>query len=202
MRLSFLILPALLLCFFAARSALAEEPPPEANPCAEPAVANPCAIAIDPATVDPATLVISSQPSGGQVSIDGRDMGSTPITSSLSPGKHVVFFEMKPYANALITVQAEAGGNIDLYHSFSYPSGELIIESRGVQADILIEGVKMGVGKFSIDAIEPGDYELEMRASGFVTEVRTITVEQAKTTQVRVRLKEVKEEKPKKPKKK
>jgi hypothetical protein len=41
-----------------------------------------------PLTADPSTVTIKSNPDGGEISVDGRFVGSTPSTVQLTPGEH------------------------------------------------------------------------------------------------------------------
>lgn len=54
----------------------------------------------------PSTLTVSSTPSGAQVSVDGKNVGRTPLSISVAPGAHAV--TVTPATGAPITRQIEA----------------------------------------------------------------------------------------------
>ena len=58
-----------------------------------------------PAAAAPGTLDVTSSPSGAQVSVDGREAGTTPLAVQLAPGKHQVRIELEGHVAATIEVE-------------------------------------------------------------------------------------------------
>jgi hypothetical protein len=56
------------------------------------------------------TLVVDSRPQGARVSLDGRSVGTTPLTiPNLAPGEHVIMIEREGYRGWSDTVRITAG---------------------------------------------------------------------------------------------
>src|SRR4030095_14831290 len=102
---------------------------------------------------------ISSTPSGSQVSVDGRLMGTTPLTvSDLLPGKHEVTVDgEKGSVSTMLLV--EAGQTTEL--AVPVYAGWVWVLSR-VQLDILLDGKLVGSTEIEKLLLKPGSYTLEL----------------------------------------
>jgi PEGA domain/Protein of unknown function (DUF2846) len=73
------------------------------------------------ATIPLANISIKSTPTGADINVDGKFMGSTPSTIQLSPGQHFVSIEiegMKPWQR---TMSVTPGGNVAIDATLEKP---------------------------------------------------------------------------------
>jgi eukaryotic-like serine/threonine-protein kinase len=52
---------------------------------------------------------VDSRPPGARVTVDGRDVGVTPVTIPVAAGEHTVRFEMAGYQPVATTARVEPG---------------------------------------------------------------------------------------------
>ena len=55
------------------------------------------------------SLLVDSRPPGARVTVDGRDVGVTPVTVPVAAGEHSVRFEMAGYQPVTATARVEPG---------------------------------------------------------------------------------------------
>jgi len=63
---------------------------------------------------DPSTVIIRSNPDGGEILVDGKFMGSTPSTVQLSPGAHIVAVQQAGFKTWQRDVSINSGSIINL----------------------------------------------------------------------------------------
>jgi hypothetical protein len=82
---------------------------PEPSPVADNSQAEP-RVESGPAT-QPASVIVKSTPSGCDINVDGKYMGSTPSTIQLAPGDHQVSNEKEEMTPWQRTMTVTAGGS-------------------------------------------------------------------------------------------
>jgi hypothetical protein len=63
---------------------------------------------------DPSTVIIKSNPDGGEIIVDGKFVGSTPSTVQLSPGAHTVAVQQAGFKTWQRNIVINSGGIINL----------------------------------------------------------------------------------------
>lgn len=63
---------------------------------------------------DPSTVIIRSNPDGGEILVDGKFMGSTPSTVQLSPGAHIVAVQQTGFKTWQRDVSINSGSIVNL----------------------------------------------------------------------------------------
>jgi len=66
---------------------------------------------------DPSTVVIKSNPEGGEIVVDGKFVGSTPSTVQLAPGDHLVSVQQPGFRTWQRTISINAGSIVNLQAS-------------------------------------------------------------------------------------
>jgi hypothetical protein len=90
----------------------AVDPAPKVEQPAAPPAAPPPA---PPAAANVPRLVITTQPPGAKVTIDGKPAGETPLTvDTLKPGRHAIVLAAASGATAKRTVKVDAGQTVNL----------------------------------------------------------------------------------------
>lgn len=102
---------------------------------------------------------ITSTPAGSKVSIDGRQMGKTPLTvSDLLPGKHEVTVEGETGSvSAMLMVEAGETTELDV----PVYAGWVSVLSP-VQLDILLDGKLIGSTEIEKLMLKPGRHKLDL----------------------------------------
>jgi hypothetical protein len=149
------------------------------------------------------SLLVRSNPSGANVTVDGLDRGVTPLTlRDLELGTRAVIVARRGYIpetrtvaitserpsrslDVRLTAQAAAATQKSTPPApkpvppTSKPvaaTGTMVVESRPAGASVTVNGTARGVTPLTIDAIAPGDYRIVMSMKGFVNFVTTVRV--------------------------
>jgi len=128
---------------------------------------------------------VRSTPAGARVSVDGRDIGVTPLTlSALANGSHVVRITHQGYVAAERRVrigsnQPAQSIEVDLVAARAAreaapppaaperTSGSLMVDSRPAGARVFVDGALVGTTPFLMDSIAAGDHAVRMELDGF-----------------------------------
>lgn len=146
-------------------------------------------------------LVLRTTPAGARVTIDGRDVGITPLTtSSLPPGQHVVGLAHQGYVGVERRVRigsAQPAQSIDVElvarpareiaaspAASARTSGSLTFESRPTGARVFVDEALVGTTPFQIDAITSGDHSVRFELNGFGPWSTTVKVVGGERTRV------------------
>jgi hypothetical protein len=135
--------------------------------------------------------VIRSDPSGAQVSIDGRRYGVTPITlADVKPGEHRIILEREG-AEVRQTVRVDAGATLTVVAPLG-PSGPVsgwIAVASPVELDVFEEGALLGTSRSSQIMLAAGPHTLQLVNTrlGFRRE-QQVRVDPGKSVQIPVEL--------------
>jgi hypothetical protein len=115
----------------------------------------------------PGNVRLDSKPEGAQVKIDGQSKGVTPLTTSLSPGAHVVELSTGGEPR-VIPVTVTAGETLGQYVELSTVAalGRLAVSSQPSGAAILLDGQPRGTAPAEIPDVAAGDHELVLELNG------------------------------------
>ena len=136
----------------------------------------------------PGTLVLESTPPGGEVTIDGRRRGETPLKLELAPGRYEVTVSGRGRSRTLaveIASGAEVVRRVDLAPERAPVTGSLEIVSQPSGARVLIDGRVRGQTPLLVDELAAGRHVVLVESgSGAVR--RTVRVRPGETTRVEV----------------
>jgi hypothetical protein len=119
-------------------------------------------------------LTVESQPTGATVTVDGRDVGTTPLTiDALAPGRHTVTIST-PTATVRRTVRVEAGRTITL--DVPVYAGWVAVFSP-IMLDVATGGRTIGNTETGKIMLPPGTHVLTLsnRQLGY-TETRSVEI--------------------------
>jgi len=132
------------------------------------------------------TVTLVTDPAGLDVTLAGRSLGKTPLTTTLLPGSYEVQLGSAATARK-ITLNVAAGSSI--VHQVDFVAGpEQVLAGTGglrIQTEpghlpVSVDGVAHGFSPVSVDGIQPGNHEITVRtAAGFVK--RTASVQSHET---------------------
>jgi hypothetical protein len=162
-----------------------EETPsqPEEAPPAAPAPAAAAPAPAAPVAPETTSVVLKSNPSGAEVTVDGRYMGSTPSTLKLPAGDHIISILKPGFETWQRTISVVPGGEVTIDATLNVHSKALQVDdiaellSGGVPETRLVQLVKeRGVG-FAVNA----ETEQKLREAG-ATDALMQAISQAAAT--------------------
>ena len=139
------------------------------------------------------SLRFESSPSGAEVFVDGRFLGTTPVGSrEFDPGRYEVTFERSGYRTERRTVQVSVGSSDTVRANLAPLTGSIAVTANVGGAEVYLDGrpagtIPSGSGRLVIDDIEPGTYEITVVAAGYATAVTQQRVRSGETHDVRIR---------------
>ncbi len=139
------------------------------------------------------TLRFESSPSGADVYVEGRFLGTTPIGArEFSPGRYDVTFERDGYRSETVRPTVRAGQSETVRATLRPVLGRLVVSGNVGGAQVFLDGRPVGTlasgsGRLEIDQLEPGEYELTLVAPGYSTQVTLADVFGGETSEVRLR---------------
>jgi len=139
-----------------------------------------------PVPVTTGTLIVSSNPAGAAISLDGVDTGNvTPATfTGIEQGDHLVEVSLANYVPANKTVGVQAGGSVTADFSLvPVPTtGSLNVTSSPAGAAISLDGSATGkTTPFIFNDITPGDHTVDVSLAGYSPGSATIAVTTGET---------------------
>lgn len=114
---------------------------------------------LPPASAEaPGTLIVTTNPPGFQVFIDGQPRGTTPLTLELAPGAHElkIATEGEP---RIIPFVVTAGGTVA--QAIEIPraaplTGQLMVQSEPAGAQVTIDDIPRGTTPITVEGLAPG----------------------------------------------
>jgi len=135
-------------------------------------------------------LEVVSDPPGAQVKLDGVERGTAPLTlPEVACGEHRLELSLaghRPYAEtfqlasdvlrtASVTLEAIARGT-------------LVVVPEPLDAAIWLDGALVGQGAMTLEGIEVGRHDVELRAAGLTPQARTLEVTSGEVTRLELSL--------------
>ncbi|RDI95731.1 PEGA domain-containing protein [Meiothermus sp. QL-1] len=136
------------------------------------------------------TLVVRSSPSGAQVLIDGRVVGTTPLVLELQPGSYQLELRRSGFdpLRAGFTIRPGQTTELSLTLTASPPpTGILAVDSTPRGAEVLVDGRVLGTTPLSL-ALSPGSYTVELRRSGYSPFRTRVSIQAGRTTRLSISL--------------
>ena len=115
-------------------------------------------------------FVLDSQPGGANVTLDGKFLGRTPLTMSLSPGSdHLVQLAKPGYRRKSQRINLAQGVSESLTLSLSPELGEVTFNISPADAQLLINGEIAGNGSQQL-ALPAFEHRIEVRSAGYASQ--------------------------------
>lgn len=134
----------------------------------------------------PGRLVITSEPSGADVSLDGVLRGLSPMTLEASPGVHEVRLGADGYQAEKVLAEVVSGNETPLHFSLlpttsgtaspASVTGSVRVVSEPQGAAIIVDGEQRGVAPRTVRGLSPGEHRLVLSVSGYSSHEETIYV--------------------------
>lgn len=130
-------------------------------------------------TLEPVSglALITSKPEGAEVTYNSASLGQTPLLlTTLNPGTHRLTLALPGFQNKNVDLVLEDRTPVKLEVELMAASGTLNIESTPADAEIFINGISRGKTPISIERIPEGNVTIEIKAAGFETHSRQVSL--------------------------
>lgn len=137
-------------------------------------------------------LAITSQPEGASITLDGRELGETPLEEpvAVAPGAHVVMAELADHEGTRAEVTTAVGRteHVDVrLERIERPRLALAVRPSG--ASVFLDGELVGESPFgSPFSMTPGEHAIEVTREGFRTVRRRVELAPGARERLAVRL--------------
>jgi formylglycine-generating enzyme required for sulfatase activity len=136
-----------------------------------------------------AAVTFNSQPSGATVRIDGREVGSTPVTADVLEGTHryeLYLAGHKPYRSRVVVVSGKPQ-KLDAIE-LAPVDGNLRLTSEPSGADVLVDGVYSGRTPVDLE-LSPGEsHELSLSVAGYESASKDVRLDPGASQELHVEL--------------
>jgi formylglycine-generating enzyme required for sulfatase activity len=122
-----------------------------------------------------AVLVVSSDPPGAAVTVDGQWRGETPIELVVAPRRaHDVRVAKAGHEEAALTVEIAPGERREDSLRLNPKLGEVRVRARPPDAELLVDGESRGAASQTLKLIAL-PHEIEIRRDGYLPHKQTVT---------------------------
>jgi hypothetical protein len=139
-----------------------------------------------PGQPQPGSLTLQTTPSGLQVAIGGKPMGTTPLTVSLPAGEYPVTLSAADGRQRSFPVTLTAGGSVVQQVELAaapaptVATGSLYVETVPARQAVIVDGTERGVSPLTVSALPPGEHVVVVRSPGGSVR-RTVAVKEGET---------------------
>lgn len=132
------------------------------------------------------TVTVETAPSGLDVTLAGKSLGKTPLTTTLAVGAYELQVGSQPNVRT-VRVNVSAGSSIvqrvefaDSRSTAAAATGGLRVQTEPSHLPVFVDGTQRGVSPVAIDQLQPGDHEVSVRTSTSVVR-RSVTIQPRET---------------------
>jgi len=140
-----------------------------------------------------AQFAVMSEPAGATVSIDGQELGTTPLLAPCPEGEHVLVIEKKGFARAQRTVQFSKDRSTEMTFTLQPlpPEPALAVTTEPSGALVVVDDKELGKTPF-IGVVPSGEHVLVLRLEGRRTAQAQIMMPEDRDLDLRFTLDEAK----------
>jgi hypothetical protein len=130
------------------------------------------------------TATLESEPSGATIVVDGTTLGTTPLTTDLPAGRHVVDFRRRGVTRTIPIDVVKGKSTSTRVEWIVRRVGRLEVQSEPKGAKVLLDGKERGETPVTIDDVPAGSHTVVLQ-SGAGTLQRTVTIAEDKTLEMK-----------------
>ncbi len=112
-----------------------------------------------------ATVNITSEPSGAEISVDGKSRGRTPLPLELPVRSHELVAHLDGWPNEQQKIDSDPQHENAVH--FVFANGSVKITSAPGGATVTANGKELGQTPLVIEEVKPGDVTYELRLAGY-----------------------------------
>ncbi|MBC8277088.1 MAG: SUMF1/EgtB/PvdO family nonheme iron enzyme, partial [FCB group bacterium] len=139
------------------------------------------------------SVLISTDPSGASVYLDGDDYGETPVRrDDVETGEYTLVLHKDGYVDAVQMLTVDRGRTADVNVKLVKQVGSLKITCSPSDANIYLDGTYKGTagsGGLKLDYLSVGSYTVKAEAESFYPEEKAVSVHYNETVEVKFNLK-------------
>jgi hypothetical protein len=128
------------------------------------------------------TVVVTTNPPGAQVVLDGKPQGASPTTLTVAAGAHVL--ELRGAGEPrTISIDVAAGAQLSQYIELakgSLGAGSLQVRTEPAGAEVIVDGVARGPSPVIVSDLSPGEHVVSLKGENGTTR-QTVTIEAGAT---------------------
>lgn len=132
-------------------------------------------------------VTLSSDPAGASVTINRRPVGTTPVATTLEPGRHLVQLERHNFEPVYRTLAVGATTVIENIRLTPVTAGVLVV-SEPPNATVTQDGATIGVTPLLMPEVPIGRYRMDFSLSGYRPQQHELTVSGSNPQRLNVRL--------------
>lgn len=132
-------------------------------------------------------LRVNSTPTGARLYIDGIYRGTTPISTSITPGYHSIKLELEGYLDYEDSIRITE--DIVLNINLQTAEGALVVFSEPSSADVFIDGRYYGRTPITIQRLPAGRRTLTLKLPGYADWSDEVIIEPGEISQISAKLK-------------
>jgi serine/threonine protein kinase len=135
------------------------------------------------------TLVVTTNPAGAALAVDGQPRGTTPVTLTLSAGAHQIELRGEGDPRVMpvtITAGTQTTQYIELPTVHS-TGGQLMVRTEPAGAQVTVDGVARGMSPITVSDLTPGEHAVVL-SSAAGSSRQTVTVQRGATASLVVTL--------------
>lgn len=122
-------------------------------------------------------LLLITEPAGCEVAENGISLGTSPLfVNSLPSGEHRLTISSPGYQTKEVDLKLDGRTPLRKEVSLLSDSGTLNLTSDPAGAEVLVNGIARGKNPCKLDRIPGGETTLELRASGFQSHSRSLSL--------------------------
>jgi hypothetical protein len=130
---------------------------------------------------------IESVPSGAKVSLEGKDLGATPLDLVAEPGNLLYMVTWDSSTSYEFEAELEYGDSKTLVARIP-TTGQLSVTTEPLGALISVDGVERGTGPLVLRELQAGSVTVSAKLDGYVETSQTKTIELGKTMKLSLAL--------------
>jgi hypothetical protein len=139
------------------------------------------------------TASFTSSPSGADVYVDGRYVGTTPTGAvRFDQGRYSARFDLPGYDSTTVNFEVRSGDNRTVSSQLAPQRATVVVQGNIGGALVFLDGRQVGMlpsgsGRLTLSDVSSGSHELVVMAPGYATYITTFSVSAGRTTELNVR---------------
>ncbi len=127
------------------------------------------------------SLSVTTDPPGAKVSIDGREVGTSPVDiEKVAQGKHVITAAKPGFATREKEIVVGYGDELSVFLRMKKKDATFSVFSFPSGADVFLDGKKMGVTPLRVKNVPPGSYTLRVEKGKGCIHEEAVTIQAGK----------------------
>ncbi len=130
---------------------------------------------------------IKSEPSNARTMVDGKEVGTTPITiTDLESGIHNIEVSLAGFENWSEKLDIKSDIENSITATLHKITGSTFIKSKPPNAKIYLDGEEVGTTPASLSSVAIGPHEIEIETEGYTSWKSTININKGKNKKINV----------------